>query len=304
MKFKRFLIILLLGLAVASGISAQVKNDNALVFMSDFKLKDGAVSAMKGVAYSVDSALFMSDLTHEIPEYDIWTGGFRLYQTANYWPEGTVFVTVVDPGVGTERQSIVLKTKNNRYFVGPNNGIYTLVADRDGIEEIRIIDETKNRLPGSADSYTFFGRDVFAYTGARLASGKITLADVGPLLDPSSLEKISYQKPERVGNAVKGMIPVLDDAYGNVWTNIPKSLFSELGVAMGGHIVVKFFHEGEKVAEVEMPYVTTFGDVPEGEALALINSLYELSFAINMGNFSEQYSVSSGAGWSVEVSGK
>ena len=109
--------------------------------MTDFGLKDGAVSAMRGVAYSVDPKLTLSDLTHEIPDYDIWSGAYRLYQTANYWPKGTVFVSVVDPGVGTERQSVVLKTRDGRYFVNPNNGLLTLIAERDGVAELRRIDE-------------------------------------------------------------------------------------------------------------------------------------------------------------------
>ncbi len=96
---------------------------------------------------------------------------YRLYQTEQFWPTGTVFVAVVDPGVGTSRLSVVLKTKNGHYFVGPDNGLLSLVAERDGIEGLRQIDESVNRRPGSDESHTFHGRDVYAYTGARLAAG-------------------------------------------------------------------------------------------------------------------------------------
>ena len=162
-----------------------------LVFQSDFGLKDGAVSAMKGVAVNVDKELKIYDLTHEIPAYSIWEASYRLYQTAEYWPSGTVFVSIVDPGVGTERLSVVLKTKSGHYFVTPDNGTLTLVSEKFGIDEIRQIDEAVNRRKNSEKSYTFHGRDVYAYTAARLASGDITFEQVGKKL-PSKVETINY----------------------------------------------------------------------------------------------------------------
>ncbi|MFA4763362.1 SAM-dependent chlorinase/fluorinase, partial [Helicobacter pylori] len=146
-------------LSACIGLSS-VYADNALILQTDFSLKDGAVSAMKGVAFSVDSNLKIFDLTHEIPPYNIWEGAYRLYQTASYWPKGSVFVSVVDPGVGTNRKSVVLKTKNGQYFVSPDNGTLTLVAQTLGIDSVREIDEKTNRLKGSEKSYTFHGRDV------------------------------------------------------------------------------------------------------------------------------------------------
>ena len=129
-----------------------------LVLLTDFGTSDGAVSAMKGVAYTVSPQLLISDLSHENP--DIFTGAYRLYQTEEFWPSGTVFVCVIDPGVGTSRLSVVLKTRNGHYFVGPDNGLFSLVAERDGIEALRQIDETVNRRKGSENSHTFHGRDV------------------------------------------------------------------------------------------------------------------------------------------------
>ena len=178
-----------------SGVSSAYA-DNALILQTDFSLKDGAVSAMKGVAFGVDHNLKIFDLTHEIPPYNIWEGAYRLYQTASYWPQGSVFVSVVDPGVGTDRKSVVLKTKNGQYFVSPDNGTLTLVAESLGIESVRQIDEKTNRLKGSEKSYTFHGRDVYAYTGARLASGAITFERWGQ----SFLQKLSnflIRKPKQ-----------------------------------------------------------------------------------------------------------
>jgi len=288
-------------LAVVILFSAMAFAKAPLVLMTDFGLKDGAVSAMRGVAFGVDPSLNVSDLTHEIPEYDIWVGAYRLYQTANYWPTGTVFVSVVDPGVGTERKSVVVKTKGGRFFVNPNNGLLTLIAERDGVAEVREIDEKVNRLKGSGESYTFHGRDVYAYTGARLASGKITFQQIGPKAKADTIVKIPYQKAEKTGGVIKGMIPVLDVQYGNVWTNIPKDLFDQLQIKIGGKVRIRTFNEGKLVDETVAPYQNTFGDVPEGQPLVYMNSLMCVSVAINMDSFAAKHKVESGPSWSVEI---
>ena len=151
-----------------------------LVFQSDFGLVDGAVSAMYGVAYSVNPDLKMHDLTHDITPYSIWEASYRLIQTVSYWPDDTVFVSVVDPGVGTDRKSVVARTHSGKYIVTPDNGTLTHVLRLDGISAVREIDEQTNRLPNSGESYTFYGRDVYAYTGARLAAGVISFGELGP----------------------------------------------------------------------------------------------------------------------------
>ncbi|MGV7206523.1 S-adenosyl-l-methionine hydroxide adenosyltransferase family protein [Oxalobacteraceae bacterium A2-2] len=282
-------------------LAAQVQARSALVLLTDFGTGDGAVSAMHGVAYGVDPALTVSDLTHQIPDYDIWLGAYRLYQTANYWPEGSVFVAVVDPGVGTSRRSVVLKTRAGRYFVGPDNGLFTLIAQRDGVAGLRQIDENVNRLPGSRESYTFHGRDVYAYTGARLASGQITFEQVGPELPADSVVKLAYRQPTRSGNGVRGIIPVLDEKYGNVWTNIPKALLDELGVAEHDRLEVKIYHGGKQAARVVAPFEHTFGAVAKGQPLVYLNSLLEVAVAISQGNFAERHQVASGLDWEIEV---
>jgi S-adenosylmethionine hydrolase len=272
-----------------------------LVLMTDFGQADGAVSAMRGVAFGVDGGLNVADLTHEIPEYDIWTGAYRLYQTASYWPSGSVFVTVVDPGVGTQRKSVVLKTRTGQFYVGPNNGLYTLVAERDGVEALREIDESVNRLPGSADSYTFHGRDVYAYTGARLASGQIGFEQVGPLLEAASLVRIAYQAPAEQVDRLEGNIPVLDVNYGNVWSNIPKAMLDRFQVKAGDRLRFRLFQGKRLVADVVAPFENSFGGVAPGKPVAYVNSLLNLSVAINQGNFAKVHKVQSGADWHVEV---
>src|ERR1700684_3473070 len=244
-------------------LSAAAQARTPLVLLTDFGTQDGAVSAMKGVAYGVSQDLLISDLSHENP--DIFTGAYRLYQAEEFWPKGTVFVAVIDPGVGTERLSVVLKTRTGRYFVAPNNGLLTLVAERDGIEELRQIDEKINRRPGSEQSHTFHGRDVFGYTGARLAAGVITFEQVGPSLPAQSLIALVYRKPRREDAKVSGIIPVLDVQYGNVWTNIPKPLFDELHIALGTPLHVRIYRQDKLVDETVAPYQRTFGEVPIGK---------------------------------------
>jgi S-adenosylmethionine hydrolase len=292
---------LLLAVALISlPVSLPALARTPLVLMTDFGTQDGAVSAMKGVAYSVSPELLISDLSHENP--DIFTGAYRLYQAEEFWPKGTVFVAVIDPGVGTERLSVVLKTRTGRYFVAPNNGLLTLVAERDGIEELRQIDEKVNRRPGSEQSHTFHGRDVFGYTGARLAAGVISFEQVGPKLPPAALISIAYRKPERSGDKLLGIIPVLDVQYGNVWTNIPKQMFDQLQLQLGQPVRVRISHNGQLVDDTIAPYQRTFGEVPVGQPLVYINSLLNVAVALNLGNYAAAHKVESGVDWLVEIS--
>ncbi|GAA9900581.1 S-adenosyl-l-methionine hydroxide adenosyltransferase family protein [Helicobacter pylori] len=291
--------ILALLLSACIGLPS-VCASNALILQTDFSLKDGAVSAMKGVAFSVDSNLKIFDLTHEIPPYNIWEGTYRLYQTANYWPQGSVFVSVVDPGVGTKRKSVVLKTKNGQYFISPDNGTLTLVAQTLGIDSVREIDEKANRLKGSEKSYTFHGRDVYAYTGARLASGAITFEQVGPEL-PAKVVEIPYQKAKATKGEVKGNIPILDIQYGNVWSNISDRLLNQAGIKRNDILCVTISKGSKKKYEGKMPYVASFGDVLKGQPLVYLNSLLNVSVALNMDNFAQKYQIKSGADWNIDI---
>jgi S-adenosylmethionine hydrolase len=284
-------------------LSAQLAlaQNKIVVFQSDFGLKDGAVSAMKGVANGVSTDLKLYDLTHEIPAYNIWEAAYRLEQTVRYWPAGTVFISVVDPGVGTTRKSVVLKTKSGHYIVTPDNGTLTLIAESLGIAEVREIDEAVNRRKDSQKSYTFHGRDVYAFTGARLAAGVITYEQVGPLL-PNKVFSIPYQKAVLDGKVLKGNISILDVQYGNVWTNIPDSLFNQLKPHYGDIVHVTLFYKNKPVYKGDMPYSQTFGEVAEGKPLAYLNSLLQLSFALNQGDFAKTNHIASGSDWSVEAS--
>jgi len=300
-RLPRYFRIICLVIVLAFISLPSPAQNKIVVFQSDFGLKDGAVSAMKGVAMGVSPELKLFDLTHEIPAYNIWEAAYRLQQTVPYWPAGTVFVSVVDPGVGTERKSVVLKTLTGQYIVTPDNGTLTLIAESLGIAEIRQIDEVVNRRKDSQKSYTFHGRDVYAYTGARLAAGVIGFAQVGPLLS-KQVVSIPYQKATVEGKKIKGTIAILDVQYGNIWTNIPGDLFQQLHPAFGEPLHVALYHSGIRVYEGDMPYSATFGAVPVGKPLAYLNSLLQLSFALNQDSFAAVYKIGSGNDWSVEVS--
>ena len=286
-------------LAALQPVSAQAPRA-ALVYQTDFGLKDGAVAAMKGVAFGVSDRLQQFDLTHEIPAFNIWEAAYRLHQTLAYWPVGTVFVSVVDPGVGSSRLSVVAKTKSGHFIVTPDNGTLTLVATAVGIDSLRQIDESRNRLPGSGGSYTFHGRDVYAFTGARLAAGVIRFHEVGPEIPPHPVV-LPFQPATAQNGVVRGNIPVLDVQYGNAWTNIPVTLLHEQGVSVSKRLKVVISDGKRVVYRGTLRYGNTFSDVPEGEAIAYANSLMNLAFGINRGNFSEKHQVKSGAGWTVEL---
>ena len=199
---KRIFIVLIPAFLLVA-CTTQKKELGIVVMQTDFGVKDGAVAAMRGVGYGVSTDLIIADLTHEIPAFNIWEAAYRLEQVINYWPANTVFVSVVDPGVGTDRKSIVVKTKKDHYIVTPDNGTLTLVAESEGIEAIRQIDEKINRRQGTSGSYTFHGRDVYMYTAARLASGKISFEEVGPAL-PGPIKAIPYQKAALSNGWIKG----------------------------------------------------------------------------------------------------
>lgn len=288
------------GLVVFLGLVALAHAERALVLQTDFGVKDGAVAAMRGVAFGVSPKLAMFDLSHENTPFDIWEAAYRLKQTATFWPAGTVFVSVVDPGVGTARKSIVLQTKSGHFFVGPDNGTFTLVAEELGIAAVRQIDETKNRRQGSERSYTFHGRDVYAFVGARLAAEVIKFSEVGPELTPV-IVALNYAKARREGDVLVGTIPALDYQYGNVWTNLDEILFAQLTPKFGDRFRVAITKGGKEIYRGELPYAASFGEVAEGAPLLYLNSLMNVSFALNVGDFAKQHGIGRGAEWGVRL---
>jgi S-adenosylmethionine hydrolase len=273
-----------------------------LVFQSDFGMADGAVSAMKGVAYSVDPSLVISDITHEITPYNIFEASYRLFQTLPYWPANTVFVSVVDPGVGTSRQSVIARTAGGQYIVTPNNGTLTHIAAFLGITEIRLIEEQRNRLKNSEASYTFYGRDVYAYTGARLAAGLISFEEVGPRLEMDDLVSLDLYGATLKGSSVTGQIDILDVRFGSLWTSIPFETFNELGISFGDYTEVRIFRESSLVYINQITYGRSFADVMVGMPVLYMNSVGHMALAINQGSFARAYNIGTGSPWTIVLS--
>jgi len=272
-----------------------------LVFQSDFGTADGAVSAMYGVAYGVAPDLNICDLTHEITPFDIWEASYRLIQTVNYWPQGTVFVSVVDPGVGSKRLSLVVRTNGGHYIVTPDNGTLTHIKRMCGISAARVIDESVNRLQGSGESYTFHGRDVYAYTGARLAAGIISYEEVGPEVPVENIFELPVVEAIYENDCVSGTIDVLDVRFGSLWTNIPREMFLQLGVKHGSRVEISIENETRTLYKNILVYARSFADVYVGEPLVYVNSLDCMAVAINQGSFARAYNIGTGNKWKIHI---
>ena len=275
--------------------------NNLLVLQSDFGLVDGAVSAMVGVASEESPTLKIHHLTHDITPYNIFEGSYRLFQTVNYWPEGTTFVSVVDPGVGSKRKSVVAKTVQNQYIVTPNNGTLSFIKKHVGIVAIREISEVENRRKNTEHSYTFHGRDVYAYTGAKLASGHITFEEVGPELDTEDIVEIPVVETTIGNDFVSGAIDILDVRFGSLWTSIRREEFYTLSPEFGNRFEVTIYNNDMLVYQNQVTYGKSFADVRIGQPILYINSLYRVGLAINQGSFAKAYNVGVGAQWSIEI---
>ncbi|HHT7802701.1 S-adenosyl-l-methionine hydroxide adenosyltransferase family protein [Streptococcus suis] len=276
-------------------------SNNLLVLQSDFGLVDGAVSAMIGVALQESRDLVVHNLTHDITPYNIFEGSYRLFQTVEYWPEGTTFVSVVDPGVGSKRKSVVALTEQNHYIVTPDNGTLSFIKKHVGIKAVREIFEVANRRANTEHSYTFHGRDVYAYTGAKLASGHITFEEVGPELRVEDVVEIPTVPTELGQDFVKGAIDILDVRFGSLWTSITREEFYTLNPQFEDRFEVTIYNNDMLVYQNQVTYGKSFADVRIGQPLLYINSLYRVGLAINQGSFAKAYNVGVGQNWHIEI---
>ncbi|HFI0793273.1 TPA: S-adenosyl-l-methionine hydroxide adenosyltransferase family protein [Streptococcus suis] len=276
-------------------------SNNLLVLQSDFGLVDGAVSAMIGVALQESRDLVVHHLTHDITPYNIFEGSYRLFQTVEYWPEGTTFVSVVDPGVGSKRKSVVALTNQNHYIVTPDNGTLSFIKKHVGIKAVREISEVANRRANTEHSYTFHGRDVYAYTGAKLASGHINFEEVGPELSVDKIVEIPTVPTEVGTDFVKGAIDILDVRFGSLWTSITREEFYTLDPQFEDRFEVTIYNNDMLVYQNQVTYGKSFADVRIGQPLLYINSLYRVGLAINQGSFAKAYNVGVGQNWHIEI---
>ncbi|WP_306538678.1 SAM hydrolase/SAM-dependent halogenase family protein [Streptococcus danieliae] len=270
-----------------------------LVLQSDFGLVDGAVSAMIGVALEEARDLNIHHLTHDITPYHIEEASYRLFQTIDYWPEGTTFVSVVDPGVGSKRKSVVALTKRNQYIVTPDNGTLSYIKDQ--VVAVREISEVSNRRANTEHSYTFHGRDVYAYTGAKLASAHISFEEVGPELSVERIVEIPVVKTTQGPDWVQGVVDILDVRFGSLWTSIKREDFQKLSPEFGDRFEVTIYNNDMLVYQNQVVYGKSFADVRIGQPVLYVNSVYRLGLAINQGSFSKAYNVGVGPQWSIQL---
>lgn len=288
-------LLLLANLAVPAHAADAENSKNALIIQADF-----AGLVMTGVAYSVSKELDIFNVRPLIPLYDIRAASQSLAYNAQTWPAGTVFVSVVDPGVGTARKSVVLKTRNGLYFVSPDNGSLSGPANAYGIDAVREIDESVNRIPGSEWSHTFHGRDVYSYTGARLAAGVISYEQVGPLLAPEviMLEELGARLEDGV---LHGYVTSGTGRLGNVAFSIDRHLFEQVEPEYGELYDIVIRNRGEVAWQGVVPYAKSFGSVPVGDNLLFVNSSGFTSLAVNQGQFASKYGIGAGDAWTVEI---
>ena len=286
-KPSRCFVALILLILCAGSRAASASDSKAIptiVFMTDFGTVDDSVAICKGVMYSIAPEVRIVDLTHQVTPFSILDGARFLYGTTPYYAPGTVFAVVVDPGVGSTRKAVVVKSKRGQYFVLPDNGLMTLVQDRDGIESVREI-TNRDWMIGAALSSTFHGRDIFSPVGAHLVRGD-DWTGVGPELDVSKLVRLDIAPARLDERGLSGEVIATDGPFGNLVTNISGDDFLKLDYARGRAVHVTI---GKN--EMDIPFVRTFSDVPLNKPLLYIDSRGHLGLAVNQGSFAATYGV-------------
>jgi len=277
------LLVAILVLSAAGGAQS-ARYPQTIVFMTDFGVMDDSVAICRGVMYSIMPEVRIVDLTHEVTPFSILDGARFLYGATPYYPAGTVFVVVVDPGVGSARKAIVAKSKRGQYFVLPDNGVITLVEQRDGIESVHEITNT-DWMIGTKLSSTFHGRDIFSPVGAHVARGD-DWTKVGPEMAVAALVHLELKAARLDDRGATAEVIATDGPFGNLVTNLDGEDFLKLGYRSGQEVPVKV---GGK--EMKMKFVRTFSDVPLNEPLLYIDSRGRLGLAVNQGSFAAVYGV-------------
>jgi S-adenosyl-L-methionine hydrolase (adenosine-forming) len=278
MMIKKALAVLIFIFIAKYGIAARP----IIVFMTDFGTVDDSVAICKGVMLQITPEAEIIDLTHQVTPYSIEDAARFLAGTTSYYPAGTVFVSVIDPGVGSSRKAIIMKSKKGHYFVLPDNGLITLVQDQEGIEEAREITNPAWTI-GKSFSSTFHGRDIFSPAAAHLAAGQ-DWTQVGPVLP--NLVRLQIKTARMMGNRIEGDIIGIDGPFGNLISNIPAEMFQQIGVAKNDSLLVEVGQQ-----KFEMPFVKTFSDVPADHILLYVDSRGRIALAVNEGNFAKKFRI-------------
>ncbi|HDP69745.1 MAG TPA: hypothetical protein ENN38_02925 [Actinobacteria bacterium] len=257
-----------------------------ITFTSDFGLEDGWVGVCKGVILNISPDVKIVDISHHIPSFNTKKASFVLSSSLSYMPVG-IHLAVVDPGVGTSRRPLVLKTGRGDYLVGPDNGLLIPPAEKLG-GVIKAIEIKDDKFMSKLICPTFHARDVFAPVVGYLAS-EVNLTDIGVEIPKENLAPGLWE--EAVG-LEQGEIEceVIDiDKFGTIHLNFPKDRLSKMNMSYGKIIEVSW-----KKGSVKLPFCRTFGDVPVNSSLMLVDSTDYLSLAVNLGSAADSFKLEEG----------
>jgi S-adenosylmethionine hydrolase len=274
------------------------KSHPLIVFMTDYGAVDDSVAICKGVMYSTAPDARIVDLTHEVKPYSLEDGARFLYGAAPYFPAGTVFLAVIDPGVGSARRGLVVKSRRKQYFVLPDNGLITQVEERDGIEAVREITNVAWMLGGKL-STTFHGRDVFSPVAAHLAHGE-EWTQVGPQVPAENLHRVKITSAKLGPRGITGHVVAIDGPYGNLITDIAAEDFQKLGYEHRDEVKILL---NSRSMSIPMPFMRTFSDVSENQPLLYIDSRGRVALAINKGNFAKKHNIRPPVGITIHRAG-
>lgn len=280
------LCLVLLGCAKPQPDSTVAGNTAAtrptIIFMTDFGTANDAVAICKAVMLGIAPDVRIMDITHQVTPYSIEEASRFLAAVTPYYPAGTVFVAVIDPGVGTSRKAVIVKSKKGQYFVLPDNGLITPVIERDGLDSAREITNT-GWMVGDKVSSTFHGRDIFSPAGAHLAAGwDYTLA--GPAVQ--ELVRLTPKVASVTEKGIDGEIIGLDDPFGSLISDIPADEFRKLGYNLGDKVTVMLDKK-----PFTLPYQKTFMEVAVGDPLLYADSRGRIALALNERNFSQVHKI-------------
>ena len=256
-----------------------------IALLTDFGMKDPYVSAMKAVIKSINPNVDIIDISHDVESFNIFQASFVLAGAAKFFPRGAVFVVVVDPGVGTSRRALVARTCADRVYVAPDNGVLTLVMDREGLcEAYEITNENFMLKPVSK---TFHGRDVFAPVAAYITLG-VPLSFFGRKLGASGIKRIKVFKPKYMSREVIGSL-IHFDKFGNAITNIEADMVEWLDIGDQVKVII------DDKLRLSVKYVESFGYVGEGETALIKDSFGLLELVVNKGSAKDKYGLKLGS---------
>jgi S-adenosylmethionine hydrolase len=263
-----------------------------VTLLTDFGMKDPYVAEMKAAILTHSPQVRIVDISHEVPKFNIRAGAFILASAAPLFPDGTVHVAVVDPGVGTKRRPIIVETSRN-FYVGPDNGVIMLAASKDGVKKVFGVEELPSTFP--VVSNTFHGRDVFAPVAASLARGQ-SPESFGREIRDYCIPP--FAKPRTEAGMVLGEILYID-SFGNIVTSIPIELLKEALAVREGDQVKVAINETSAVFRL----CSAYGEVPAGTQLAIAGSENLLEISVNQGSAESRFGVKTGDKVSVLLNG-